>query len=515
MIINMFNALKKIDEIIFKIFQDRYLLYYMKKINTKGEKRRNAEVYNNLNFIDNNLKNGKKQFNWLKKLRISKKKKENESISIAENSSRLFQKELSFKNLKESKKLKNKVRRKKMNNNINIYEFKKIIIHNNNNEQFQNDKSNDLLNLVNKGKNEIKEDGNINNQMTIEKHLRNLKIKGKNQGKKEDKTNNILNDNNPPKKKKRSIINEPIKKEFEIKECNSKKIKKKNSKKRILNESANYMNKKQKFKRKSNKNSFSLNGSIIKKKKSFKSVKKREKENEQKVNNIKYIDEELNLMNYEIALIHDKRNYLQYYWSLLKRKHIIILTFVSNDDYNVFLLKFSLFILSLALYFSINTLFYKESTLHEIFTKEGKYNLLYQIPQILYSTLISFAMTVILKALSLSQNELIKIKKELDYEKSKNLAEQAKKCLRIKLYSFFWVGLVLLFFFWYYISAFAAVYVNTQIHLIKDTLISFTISMLYPFLINLIPGIFRIIALKSIKKDKECLYKTGQIISYI
>ena len=220
-------------------------------------------------------------------------------------------------------------------------------------------------------------------------------------------------------------------------------------------------------------------------------------------------------MNYEIALIHDKRNYLQYYWSLLKRKHIIILTFVSNDDYNVFLLKFSLFILSLALYFSINTLFYKESTLHEIFTKEGKYNLLYQIPQILYSTLISFAMTVILKALSLSQNELIKIKKELDYEKSKNLAEQAKKCLRIKLYSFFWVGLVLLFFFWYYISAFAAVYVNTQIHLIKDTLISFTISMIYPFLINLIPGIFRIIALKSIKKDKECLYKTGQIISYI
>ena len=46
------------------------------------------------------------------------------------------------------------------------------------------------------------------------------------------------------------------------------------------------MNKKQKFKRKSNKNSFSLNGSIIKKKKSFKSVKKGEKENEQKVNNI-------------------------------------------------------------------------------------------------------------------------------------------------------------------------------------------------------------------------------------
>ena len=45
-------------------------------------------------------------------------------------------------------------------------------------------------------------------------------------------------------------------------------------------------------------------------------------------------------MNYKMALEHDKRTYWQYYWSLLKKKHMIILTFVSNDDYNVFLLKF-------------------------------------------------------------------------------------------------------------------------------------------------------------------------------
>ena len=66
---------------------------------------------------------------------------------------------------------------------------------------------------------------------------------------------------------------------------------------------------------------------------------------------MKYIDEELNMMNYNNALENDKRNYWQYYWSLLKKKHLIILTFISNDDYNVFLLKFSLFILSLGLFF--------------------------------------------------------------------------------------------------------------------------------------------------------------------
>ena len=220
-------------------------------------------------------------------------------------------------------------------------------------------------------------------------------------------------------------------------------------------------------------------------------------------------------MDYEESILYDKRNYWQYYWSLLKKKHMIILTFVSNDDYNVFLLKCSLFILSISLFFAINTLFYRDSTMHNIFSEQGRYNLLYQIPQILYSTMISFVMTLILKKLSLSQNELIKIKNELDQTKSKKLADESKNCLRIKLYSFFFVGLCFFGFFWYYISVFSAVYTNTQIYLIKDTLMSFGISMSYPLIINLFPGLFRLYALKSEKKDKKCWFQTGQIISLL
>ena len=142
-------------------------------------------------------------------------------------------------------------------------------------------------------------------------------------------------------------------------------------------------------------------------------------------------------MNYKMALEHDKRTYWQYYWSLLKKKHMIILTFVSNDDYNVFLLKFCLFILSLALFFAINTLFYNDDSMHSIFSEQGRYNLIYQIPKTLYSTLISSITTFILKKLSLSQSELIDIKKEPNQNKSKKMADKSKKCLKIKLYSFF------------------------------------------------------------------------------
>ena len=244
-------------------------------------------------------------------------------------------------------------------------------------------------------------------------------------------------------------------------------------------------------------------------------VTEKSKEEQTKTNNSKFIDEELNKMDYENALIYDQREYCQYYLSLLKKKHLIILVFISNDDYNVFLLKFSLFIISLALFFALNTLFFRDSTMRHIFADEGRYNFFYQIPKVLYSTLISSIMTYILKLLSLSQNDLIEIKKESDRNKAKKMADNSKKCFSIKLYIFFLIGLCLMLFFWYYTASFAAVYQNTQLHLIKDTLTSFGISMIYPFVINIIPGLFRIPSLKAKNKDRKCLYRTSKILAIL
>jgi hypothetical protein len=70
-------------------------------------------------------------------------------------------------------------------------------------------------------------------------------------------------------------------------------------------------------------------------------------------------------------------------------------------------------------------------------------------------------------------------------------------------------------FFWYFISCFCAVYKNTQLILIKDTLLSFALSMLYPFGLNLLPGIFRIPALRAERKDKNCLYKFSNLLAFI
>ena len=62
---------------------------------------------------------------------------------------------------------------------------------------------------------------------------------------------------------------------------------------------------------------------------------------------------------------------------------------------------------------------------------------------------------------------------------------------------------------------FGAIYKNTQIHLLKDTLISFDLSLIYPFGIYLLPGIFRIIALSNRKNKSECLYNFSKLLQML
>ena len=49
-------------------------------------------------------------------------------------------------------------------------------------------------------------------------------------------------------------------------------------------------------------------------------------------------------------------------------------------------------------------------------------------------------------------------------------------------------------------------------HLLTDTLISFFTSLLYPLVLYLLPGIFRINALKNKDKNKEYIYNLSKII---
>ena len=218
-------------------------------------------------------------------------------------------------------------------------------------------------------------------------------------------------------------------------------------------------------------------------------------------------DFELNSLDYEEAFKFDHRNFYQYYLSLLKNKHPIIFSFGSYIDYNSRIIKMFLFFFSFILDLAINALFFTDDTMHKIYQDKGKFNFLYQIPQILYSTLISRFIDSIIRNFALTQDNIVEFKQHKEKKDLNKKYQTLLRTLKIKFILFFVLAFMLLIFLSYYVTCFCGIYVNNQIHLIKDSLISLLISLLIPFVIYLLPGIFRISSLRLIKPNRKFLYK--------
>ena len=218
---------------------------------------------------------------------------------------------------------------------------------------------------------------------------------------------------------------------------------------------------------------------------------------------------ELNESEYKDAIKYDKRSYLDYYCSLIKLNHLLLFAVIPQKDYNSKIIKFCLFLYSFALNLTIETLFYDEETMNNIYEIRGVYDIISQIPEIIYTSIISSVIDFIIKYFSLSLKYVIEQKNKKINENNELKYKRIINNLYKKFIFFFILSILLLLFCWYYISCFCAVYKNTQIHLIKDVLIGFTLSLVYPFISYSLSGIFRILALRY---EKECIFKFSNLI---
>ena len=173
------------------------------------------------------------------------------------------------------------------------------------------------------------------------------------------------------------------------KNITTKKIKNIKSKVRIINSSL------KNIKKETNLINFKNNTKINKK-----------EENIENKNILKHTESELNSLSYKEALKFDKRTYCQYYCSLLKKKLSILFSFYPNKDYNSQIIKSFLFFFFYASDITVNALFFNDDTMHKIYEDSGEFNLSYQLPQIIYSFLISYVINFIIEFLSLSEDAI-------------------------------------------------------------------------------------------------------------
>ena len=226
-----------------------------------------------------------------------------------------------------------------------------------------------------------------------------------------------------------------------------------------------------------------------------------------KINEI-LTDYELNDLDYYIALKSDKRNFIRTYWYLLKREHIIIFTFMNKNDYNIFSIKLSKLFIAICSDMAFNVFFFSDESMHNIYVTGGKYDYIGQLAQMIYSTIVSQVLQIIINYLTMTDIQHYKIK---EYMKEKNINRKHFKylvnCIKYKIIIFYCLTFLLFLFFWYLISAFCAVYENTQSIFIADSISSFIMGLIYPFVLYLLPAGLRIISLKAKeKKNLKFLY---------
>ena len=225
----------------------------------------------------------------------------------------------------------------------------------------------------------------------------------------------------------------------------------------------------------------------------------------------KLSDFELNELEYEEAVKLDKRTFIQIYFATLKREHKILFTFFSWNDYNLFYIKLARFVFLLSTDISMNIFFFSDDSMHKLFLNYGKYDFIQQIPQIVYTTIISQILEVFLCYLSMTDKYIYQIKNSKFNSKD---VTRIFKCINIKFLFFFIFTFAMFSFYWYSVASFCAVYENSQTTFIKDSFLSFLLGIIYQFVIYLITSALRICAINKEKKGLKFVYILSNIIPF-
>ena len=220
-------------------------------------------------------------------------------------------------------------------------------------------------------------------------------------------------------------------------------------------------------------------------------------------------DNELNYSNYKDAKKNDKRTLLAMFWSFLKHKQIILFTFITKDR-NLRILKVSLFACFIAFYLAFTALFFNDNIIRAIYTYKGNTDAAVHVTNVVLSSICSIIMAFIIRLVTLNDRDINKILSETETEKREDQIALTKNSLNIRATIFYAFSIIAVGICWYYVSAFCAVFKNSQGHYFINTIVSFIVCNLWPIVTS---GITTGLRKLSLSKESSALYKFSQIVS--
>ena len=236
----------------------------------------------------------------------------------------------------------------------------------------------------------------------------------------------------------------------------------------------------------------------------------------------------LNNYTYDEAVLYEKRSIWRLYYIYLLSKEDILNTFFFEIPFQLQQLRICMFIFNYSIDIALNAFFYLSDNISDRYHYSGANKYLFTLINNLTITLISTIVTMILvkfldsliqsndKLQTIFENEENELKNKEGYEVSEERKKVIEKyvkniikCLKIKIAVFFIAEFLIMFFFWYYVTAFCHVYHNTQSSWIIDCLVSFV----YKIVINAAVALgLTITYIISVKYKLKWLYKISMFM---
>ena len=222
-------------------------------------------------------------------------------------------------------------------------------------------------------------------------------------------------------------------------------------------------------------------------------------------------DEEIQDMEYEEAIHHDKRPYFRMYWSFLLESQIILETFCTDNHLYLFVVKLSFFICTFQISFFLNALFYTDDYISEAYHNDGVLDFISGLPKVILSFIATLITTNLLKMLSNNKRELTRvIRRRNKYNNYLNIINIKMTKLRKKIFVYFILSFALGIFFLYYVTAFCAVYRNSQKYWFYGCVESFAMDSLVSVIVCIFLSFLRYI---SVKNNIKYFFVLANIIS--
>ena len=180
--------------------------------------------------------------------------------------------------------------------------------------------------------------------------------------------------------------------------------------------------------------------------------------------------------------------------SIIKRE---IFTFSFIKDLNIAIIKKALLIFAFINYFAVNTFFFNEKNIHQIYVDKGKYNSGYQFKYVILSVLLSSLFLYIAKYLSTTKG---------------NYSKEVANSLEFKIWILFGATIPLFIFYWVYIGGVTSVYINSNNHLFINIILTVVFCAIFECLLAAISASLRYFGLKN---NKSILYDLSRIINHL